>query len=161
MQVISLPLDDYVGLESVTVAGKVYKVVPACHRYALLYVNAFGGWDTLYLEGLSKEVDRYTRNTMKQRYDNAARSARGTVEYVNEVARSWSLRTGWLSDDEAGRMHHVLGSVCVYLYDIIGESLIPVVILDQECEYKTYRGNGGQMIAYTLEVEQAQELLRR
>lgn len=161
VQAISLPLDDYMNLERVTVAGKMYTVVPACHRFALLYVNAFGGWDTLLMEGRSGEVDGYARNTMKQRYNNADRSDRGTVEYVNEVTRRWTLRTGWLTDDHAARMHHVLGSVLVYLYDIPGQELLPVVITDQECEYKTYRGQGGQMVGYTVNVELAQEMIRR
>ena len=160
-QVVTLPLSSYTGLKSVTVAGITYDVVPACHRYALLYVNAYGGWDTLLCEGRSSEVDAYDRHTMRQRYDNAVRSARGTSEYVNEVARRWTLRTGWLKDDEAARMHHVLGSAHVWLYDIFEGALLPVIITDDNCEYKTYRGNGAQLVSYAVNVELAQEMTRR
>lgn len=160
VQIVSLPLANYVGLESVTVAGKTYKVVPACHRYALLYVNAFGGWDTLLMEGRPSEADAYDRHTMVHRYDNNARSARGRSEYANEVTRSWTLRTGILHDDEADRMHHVLGSAHVYLYDITYGTLAPVVITDTACEYKSRRGNGGP-VTYTVTAEIAQYLVRR
>ena len=98
---------------------------------------------------------------MKQRYNNAVRSERGTVEYLNEVTKRWTLRTGWLTDEQAARMHHVAGSVAVYLYDITDNALIPVVITDEQCEYKTYRGNGGRMVNYTIGVEVAQDMLRR
>lgn len=161
VQVVSIPLASYVGLASVSVGGRTYTVVPACARYALAYVNAFGGWDTLLMEGVSNEVDAYTRHTSKRRYDNSTASARGTAEYVNEVSRRWTLRTGWLDDDQAARMHHVLGSAHVYLYDITDARLIPVVITDQECEYKTFRGNGGRMSNYAVSVELAQEMTRR
>ena len=161
VQNVSLPLASYEGLESVTVGGKTYTVADACARYALLYVNAFGGWDTLLMEGRDSKADAYDRNTMVQRYDNATRSARGTVEYVNEVTRGWTLRTGWLTDAQAARMHHVLGSAHVYLYDVTAATLVPVIITDQECEYKTYRGNGGQMVNYTVRVELAQDIIRR
>jgi hypothetical protein len=161
VQVVSIPLSSYDGLASVTVAGKTYKVVPACDRFALVYVNAFDGWDSLLMDGRPSEMDAYTRNVMKQRYNNAVRSERGTVEYLNEVTKRWTLRTGWLTDEQAARMHHVAGSVAVYLYDITDNALIPVVITDEQCEYKTYRGNGGRMVNYTIGVEVAQDMLRR
>ena len=161
VQVVSLPLSSYVGLEAVTAAGKTYKVVPPCHRFALVYVNAFGGWDTLLMEGRCSEADGYDRHTMRQRYDNAVRSARGTVEYANEVTRRWTLRTGWLLDGQAARMHHVIGSAHVYLYDIPAGTLTPVVITDDACEYRTYRGNGAQLVSYAVNVETAQDIVRR
>ena len=161
VQAVTVPLASYTGLAFVVIAGKTYTVVDACHRYALLYVNAFGGWDTLLMEGRSDETDAYDRHRMEQRYDNAVRSARGTAEYANEVTRAWTLRTGWLTDEQAFRMHHVLGSAHVWLYDITGAALIPVVITEQECQYKTYRGNGGQLVNYTLGVELAQSMTRR
>lgn len=161
VQVVSVPLSAYAGLASVRAGGRTYRVVPQCARYALLYVNAFGGWDTLLCEGNASQTDDYDRHTMFQRYDNAVRSARGTVEYANEVTRRWTLRTGWLTDDEAFRMHHVLGSAHVYLYDIADGTLAPVVITDQTCDYKTYRGNGGQLVNYAIGIELAQEIVRR
>ncbi len=161
VQVVTVPLSSVANLAGITAGGKEYTVVSACHRYALAYVNAFGGWDTLLMEGLSLEVDGYTRHTMRQRYNNADRSARGTVEYANEVARRWTLRTGWLSDEESARMHHVLGSTHVYLYDLVDSVLIPVTVTEDTCEYKTYRSNGARMTQYTVGVELAQTITRR
>lgn len=161
VQVVSIPLDGYADLDTVTVGGKTYKVVEGCHRYALLYVNAFGGWDTLLMEGRDGIEDGYDRHTMKRAYNNGVKSARGTVEYVNEVTRRWTLRTGWLTDAQSFRMHHVLGSVHVYLYDIADASLTPVVITDTACDYKTYKGNGGRLTQYAITAELAQDITRR
>lgn len=161
VQAVAVPLSSYAGVKAATVNGVTYTVVPACARYALLYVNAFGGWDTLLMEGRDSEADAYDRHTMRQRYDNNTRSNRGTQEYANEVARRWTVRTGWLTDDQAARMHHVLGSAHVWLYDITGGTLAPVVITDTGCDYKTYRGNGGKMVSYAITVELAQDMVRR
>lgn len=161
VQVVTVPLSSITNLAGVIAAGREYTVVDACRRYALMYVNAFGGWDTLLMEGLSMEVDGYTRRTMQQRYDNNAVSARGRVEYVNEVTRRWTLRTGWLADGEAARMHHVLGSTHVYLYDITAGQVLPVTINEDTCEYKTYRNTGAQMVSYRIGVELSQDMIRR
>jgi len=161
VQVVSVPLSSIANLAGITAGGRSYTIVDACHRFALLYVNAFGGWDTLLMEGLSMAADGYTRHLMAQRYDNNAASARGIKEYVNEVARRWTLRTGWLSDGEAQRMHHVFGSTTVYLYDIPAGVAVPVTIGDDTCEYKTYRNTGAQMVNYTITANLAQELIRR
>lgn len=161
VQVVSIPLAGISDLAKVTVNGIVYDVVPACARHALMYVNAFGGWDTLLFEGRDALADNYDRHVMQSRYNNAVRSERGTHEYVNEVTRRWTLRTGWLRDGQAARMHHVLGSPHVWLYDIEAGDLQPVVITDTQCEYKTYRGNGGKLTGYTVSVELAQYMARR
>jgi len=161
VQAVAVPLAQYADLAGVTVGGNIYEVVPACDRFALLYVNAFGGWDTLLMEGRSGEADAYDRRTMAQRYDNAVRSERGTVEYVNGVSRRWTLRTGWLTDAQAALMHHVLGSPLVYLYDTVDGVLLPVTITDEICEYKTYKGNGARMSNYTVSVELSQNMTRR
>lgn len=161
VQVLSIPLSSYTNLARITVSGKTYTVVDACHEFALLYVNSFGGWDTLLMEGRSQEVDSYERSTMTQRYDNAVISNRGRVEYVNEVTRHWTLRTGWLSDLESFRMHHVLGSPHVFLYDLVDGVIRPVVITDESCQYKTFKGNGSRLVSYTVDVDLAQTMIRR
>jgi len=160
-QVISVPLGVFSNLASVTFNGVTYPVVPACARYALAYVNAFGGWDTLLMEGSTSQSDDYDRHTMEQEYDNGSRETRGTVEYANEVTRRWTLRTGWLTDAQAARMHHLLGSTTVMLYDISVPALIPVIVTDTTCEYKTYRGSGARMVQYTVSVQLAQDITRR
>lgn len=160
-QSVSIPLDSIQNVKEVSVGGHSYKVVDACARYALLYVNAYGGWDTLLMDGRPGMEDGYDRHKMLQEYDNATRSNRGTVEYANEVTRRWTLRTGWLRDDEAARMHHVLGSTDVYLYDIPAAALTPVTIAETTCEYKTYKGNGARPVQYAITVELAQEIVRR
>ena len=58
-------------------------------------------------------------------------------------------------------MHHLLNATEVYLYDIVKEQMIPVLLKNTTTEYKTFKGNGGKLINYTIEVAFANERIRR
>ena len=141
--------------------GTTYRVVSDCKRYVLYYVNAYGGWDSLLIEGNVKETDTITRYTREKEYDNRNVQNRGTQNYANEIVKSYNLVTGWLSDDEASRMHHLINSTEVYLYDIITQEMTPVVIPSTSCEYKTYKNNGCKLVNYTIKVDVAHNRVRR
>lgn len=138
-----------------------YIVVDDCYRHALYYVNAYGGWDHLLVEGTDLEADSLERHIREQEYDNGNISNRGRVNYVNEVTKSWTLNTGLLTDDQASRMHHLINSPLVFLCEIASTTFIPVVITDTTCEYKTYKNQGNRMFNYQLSIELAQNRIRR
>jgi hypothetical protein len=154
-------LSKWGDVKSVTIGNKSFKVVNTCSRYALYYVNAYGGWDSLLIEGNHSEVDNLTRHTREVEYDNRNVSNRGTMNYVTEIAKSLTLHTSWLSDDESSKMHHLLNSTNVYLGDLNSGRMIPVVLTDTTSEYKTYKGNGGKLVNYAINVTIAQERIRR
>jgi hypothetical protein len=74
------------------------------------------------------------------------------------VTRTWELHTGWLTDAEAGRMGHLLGSPLVYLYDCVSGVYYPVIIKTDEYQQKVTRYDG--MIQYTINVELAETMKR-
>lgn len=143
---------------SVEVNGAVYNVQP-CGTKVLYYVNAYGGWDTFLLEGASKRTDNLTRFERGMMYDNTDSANRGRDNYVNEIVRAVELHTGWLSDSESLRMHHLLNSPAVYLYD--GGRIFPLVLTDNTTDYKTFKGEGRKLVHYTINAEIAQEFVRR
>ena len=108
-------VDSLSGATSVTVSANTtgrsstmtYDVVKPCARYALYYVNAYGGWDSLLTAGNDKRVDNYTRSTYKKVYSPSDLSDRGTVNYCNDIHRTISLVTDWLTDAQSARMHHL------------------------------------------------------
>ena len=142
-----------------------YDVVDECLPYTLYYVNAFGGWDSLIVDGAVKKTDDYDRTTFKQAYLTVPQVngvlERGTVCLQNDITRKYTLVTGWLTDDQASRMHHLLGSTNVYLRDADTNEYLPVVLTNSSCEYKTYRNNGAQLVNYTIEATVAQNYVRR
>lgn len=138
-----------------------YEVSDTCGRYVLYYLNAYGGWDSLYVEGLANESDQLTRHTSRRDYRNTSAYTRGTFNYSNEIVKQWMMHTGWLDDSAAGRMHHLLNSTDVYLMDMNTRLTYPVVLTDTQTEYKTYRANGRQPVNYELTVQLAQDRQRR
>lgn len=156
------------GATSVTVSvnsaggtsAKTYDVVKPCARYALYYVNAFGGWDSLLTAGNDKRVDKYTRATYKKVYSPADLSDRGTVNYRNDIERTISLVTDWLSDEESARMHHLFGSTNVLLHDLVDDFIRPVTITAKSWTEKTFRNNGAKLVNYQIDVTIAQDFVR-
>lgn len=147
--------------EKVVIGSITYPVVKDCYKYALYYVNAYGGWDHLLVEGTDLEMDSLERHIREQEYDNTNIQNRGRVNYVNEVTKSWTLNTGLLTDVQASRMHHLINSPLVFLCEIASTTFIPVVITTNTCEYKTYRNQGNRMFNYQLTIELAQNRIRR
>jgi len=138
-----------------------FELIPVCSvRYVLYYVNAHGCWDSLPLEGKCREAVDYDRKTLKRVYDNSNPLARGTVNYLNEQTRRWTLRTGWVDALGASRMHHLIGSPSVYLMDAQERRTWPVVVTDTSVEERQYEDELAPIV-YTINVQSAREGERR
>ena len=137
-----------------------YMVQNTCVRYVLYYVNAFGGWDSLLTAGNDKRVDNYTRSTYKKVYSPADLSDRGTVNYRNDIERTISLVTDWLTDEESARMHHLFGSTNVLLHDLVDDIIRPVTITAKSWTEKSFRNNGAKLVNYQIDVTIAQDFVR-
>ena len=139
----------------------VWTYVAPCNRYVLYYKNAFGGWDSFLIEGPTDIADAQGRTTHAHEYDNADRTARGKDVIANELTRQYTMRTGWLTDAESLRMHHLLNSTDVYLHDLVDNKIDPVVLTGTETQYKTFQNNGRRMVSYTITAQLAQDRMRR
>ena len=145
----------------VVVNGFTYNVVTDCAKYALYYVNAYGGWDQFLIEGNEMEVDNLERFIREMEYTNTSILNRGKDNYVSEITKEWTLNTGLLTDSQAAKMHHLLNSTMVYLCDIATATFIPVIITSNTCEYKTYKNQGRRMVNYSFTIQLAQNRIRR
>ncbi len=158
---IYIDLTKYGNPSKVQVGGITYDVVNTCDRFALYYVNAYGGWDSLLLQGRADEKDVITRKEVTLTYDNRTPQARGRQNYLNEVVKTYTLRTGWLTDAQAAKMWHLLESTNVYLYDIVKKQMHSCIITNAEAPFKTFKGEGGKLVSYELNVELSQGRVRR
>lgn len=152
---------EWEDVEKIVINNVTYYVVDSCSRYALYYLNAYGGWDCFLIEGNTLEADSLTRHTMEVEYDNRSIENRGIRNYVNEITKGFTFHSGWLLSDQGERMHHLINSTDVYLYDMVLQQMIPVTIPSTTCEYKNYKNNGNRLVDYTIQVEVAQNRIRR
>lgn len=153
-------LSDYSNLKRITIAGIDYKVMDGCNRYALCYINALGGWDTLLVKGLSFKSADIDRKVHTLDYDNRNPQNRGMVNFYNGINERITCNTGYMNDAQSDRIHHLLESVEVYLYDIAEQTFRPVVINDTSFEYKLH-AKEGQPVNYTINMTIAQNRTRR
>lgn len=144
-----------------TELGYHLDIIPKCHRYQVYYQNLLGGIDVLVIEGKTVQRDAYGRVVISKAYNNANilpihRAGKEVV--ATDVTRTWELHTGWLTDAEASRMGHLLGSPLVYLYDCVTGVFHPVIMKTDDFVQKVTRYDG--MIQYTLNVELAETMKR-
>jgi len=152
---------DWDNVDRVVIGRSTFRVVTECAKYALYYVNAYGGWDCFLIEGNTLEADTLKRFTREMVYDNRDIQNRGVQNYVNEITKGFTFYSGWLLDDQGERMHHLINSTDVYLYDIARGQMIPVTIPTTSCEYRTYKNQGNKLVNYTIQVQIAQNRIRR
>lgn len=148
-------------VKSITIGNATYEVVTDCASYVLYYLNAYGGWDSLLVEGNDMEHDAISRSIMAMEYDNRSIQNRGRRNYVNEIDKQFTLHTGVMTDAQSKAMHNLIESTNVYLYDIASDEMIPVIVTDTALQYKTYKNNGNRMVSYDINVEVAQDRVRR
>lgn len=156
-----LRLSAYPDLAQVECGGITWEVTEACHDHALYYLNAHGGWDTLLVRGSTAEADTVERYTAWRACDNSQPAARGKVNYRNGITRTWTMHTGWMSDEESAMMRNLLESTDVYLCDLASGELKAVVLTDTEVRRKTFKGEGRALVEYTVTAQFAQQMERR
>lgn len=131
-----------------------------CGKYALLYLNSYGGWDSFLIEGKSEKTDRYTSYTTTQFYNNTTNEF-GKNRYVNEITSEWELHTGWLNDGQSANVvQNLLSSNKVYLQDIDNNRIIPVVITNTDAVYKQFK-NEKMFVSYEIQIEESQSKERK
>lgn len=155
-----LNLANYTGIVRVEMLGRAYDV-DYCNRYALHYVNAYGGWDSFLPAKYELMQDTYTRHTIRTAYDNGSSENRGERNYANEVSRGIAFHTDTLTDEGAVNMQHLIGSTCVYMQDLQTGLMYPVVLTDASCAFKTFRNQGGKRVTYSFNVRLAHDMIRR
>lgn len=141
--------------------NNVYKGAADCKtRYVLYYENAYGGIDAMPVQGNATLTDKITAYTTK----NAVRVPSTSFSYrryLNEIQKTWEFKTGYLSDEQASRMHHLIESTMVYVYDIETDTLYPVVIDETSLTYKTYKNQGRKFFNYSFKCRESQDKIRK
>jgi len=142
--------------------GAVYKTIPVCSaRYSLYYINSYGGVDVLPFKGKSfKKTDNITRLNYSRSFRNNTLEFEN-VNYMNEMKPVWELNTSYMVDSQSRKMHELVESTCVYLYDAEEQTYTPVVMTDKKLEYKTFYNQGRRFYTYTINVEDSQSKERR
>lgn len=130
----------------------------ACNaKYALYYLNRYGGWDCFLIEGNVTKKDTYNRFYIDTPYNNTTIEF-GKKVYHNEIVASYELHTSWLNDVQSSNLaFNLLSSNMVYIHNLEENTIEPVVIVDADATYKTFKNQGNKLCNYTINVECSQK----
>ena len=145
----------------ININGSRYATVNYCGDYASYYLNASGGIDFFLWEGKCKVKTEMTSFEYAKDYDNRTVQF-GRMKYINRLARTYELRTGWLNEEESERFAKNLATTTwMYLHDLTSGEIIPVTVTDYSVEHKTYSTESGNLISYVLTCKDSQDRDRR
>lgn len=141
--------------------GGTYNVLADCGEYALYYLNAYGGWDALLIDGTVLKKSTITQYTTDRNVNNN-RIEYEQVKYINEIQDAYEINTGFLTDEQAANLsNNLIPSREVYLHIISENKIIPVLITDTSVTYQTYQTNNLQMPQYKINVKESEIKLRK
>jgi len=145
-------LAQYPNARFIEIGDIKYEIIDKCPSYALYYVNAYGGWESLRLaQGIQGET----------LYRWGFERGDSNVNYLNEITETWRLGTDWLTDEGAKNMPHLIGSTQVLLHDLEKNKVYPVILTDTSLEIKSYANQGRQIVRYDISVQRAQTHIRK
>lgn len=142
------------------IKSMIFEGVDTCYNYCLYYLNSNGGWDSLLVEGNVKKSDNIKSSYYTTNVDNTTNEF-GKTKYINVIDTYYTLHTDWFNDDEQERFANLIESTEVYLHNLNTDKILPVNITNNTFEYKTFTNNGKKKFYNTLEVEVAQQRIRR
>ena len=149
------------GIVANSLTAGAYNVLADCGDYALYYLNAYGGWDALLIDGTVLKKSTITQYTTDRNINNN-RIEFEQVKYINEIQDAYEINTGFLTDEQAANLSkNLIPSKEVYLHIISENKIIPVLITDTSVTYQTYQTNNLQMPQYKINVKESQIKLRK
>lgn len=130
-------------------------------KYAIYYLNSYGGWDSFLFEGEVIKEDNITQYTTDRVYDNTEPQFE-IQRYVSEIQSSYVCNTGWLSDEQATNLaKNLISSNLCYLHNLESGDIIPAIIDEKSAKYQTYKTNGNLMAQYEIKIKESQTRIRR
>lgn len=135
-----------------------YEIVPDCNsKWALYYLNRYGGWDSFLIEGHVTKKDGFNRNNISHQYDNNSLEF-GTTPYMTEISSSYEIHTGWMNERESEILaSNVFPSTRLYLHNLETDEVIPVIVNDADVLYKNRNNSGRKLLNYTINVVTSQK----
>lgn len=126
-----------------------------CAKYAIYYLNPFGGWDQLLIEGKVVKTIKLENKTFKRNFDNNTNEFQNK-HYLKNLTTSYKFTTGYLTDEQAKLMPNLIETTKAYLCELDTNTYIPVLINNNSVDIKTYRNQGRKLFTYTIDVQESQ-----
>ena len=132
-----------------------------CIDAVLYYVNEYGGWSVLPLEGATVEGDDIQRTTFLPDYNAGDFPYVGEKTVVNAITHRYTMHTAPLTAREASWMPGVMRTPLAYIHIYTAADMDQVVITDTSIDYVS-RGCGSErMPVYTFTARSGQRMFSK
>ena len=130
-----------------------YRIIDDCNsKWALYYLNRYGGWDSYLIEGYVSKKDNFIRNIVDSHYDNRTTEF-GKTSYLTEISSAYEIHTGWMNEKESEIIaSNVFQSTRLFLHNLETDNIIPVIMTDADVMYKNPKNSGRKLLNYTINV---------
>lgn len=138
-----------------------YRIMPECKsRFALYYVNKYGGFDAALFSGHAIENWNPQRVDVRLYNDRANRRDWEQKRLLSEIDKGYELNTGIFLDDMPARaIDNLIYSPKVFIHDLESGTITSCLITDSSYETRDYRGD--RLFNYTVNVKESQKQIRR
>lgn len=131
-----------------------FKVGCTSNKYCLYYKNLYGGYCSVLMNQTSKESIQmkssvYGTNALNTELKHFEK------QYERTVAKSWTLNSNLLTDEQSEKFRHIISSNEAYLHNLETNEVTPVNIKDASLTVSTFRNNQRKPNRYTITVEEA------
>lgn len=157
---LTLNVGDKIVLSD-SIASFEYKVVRPCrNRYALYYVNKYGGLDSFLFEGRVIESYNPSNIDVSLYNDRGNRQDWEQKRIYREIDKQYELHSGFVvSDEYSRRIDNLKNAVKVWIHDLEMDTVTSCLIIDSTFRVEEKRYSG--MIQYTVNVKESQKQIRR
>lgn len=135
-----------------------YTLINDCNsKWAIYYLNRYGGWDCYLIESYVSKKDNFVRSNVTRHYNNTTQEF-GETPYLTEISTTYEIHTGWLSEKESETLaHNLFQSTRLFLHNLETDTIIPVILTDADVLYKNHKNSGRKLLNYTINVMTSQK----
>lgn len=128
-----------------------YAVSEDCNsKWALYYLNKYGGWDSYLIDGYVSRKDNFVRKNIEVSYNNNTLNF-GSKPFMTQITPTYEIHTGWLNDTESEILAtNLFQSTRVFLHNLVTNDITPVVISDADVLHKNHKNTGRRLLNYTI-----------
>jgi hypothetical protein len=138
-----------------------YEIIPDCRPYdviRLAFLNKLGGFDYWNFNLVSKYTSNIDRTQINRAFlkNDSKVLKRGRDVIYSKAVENWTINSDFLTDEQALFIRELVESSDVYLLDEETERAWPIVITDNNWQYKSGLNDG--YVQYTINFIKAYDI---
>ena len=134
--------------------GILYKQKCTNAKYAIYYINSYGGWNWMLFEG-NKQIKNY--NTT---FNNYLNDNKETTHYKTDTSISYNLTSLYLTDEGSKKLKDLYNSIVVFLHDFETNKLMNVTVDTKSYSEKTFINQGRKFFTQSITVKESKNKIR-